>query len=178
MIDLYRQKTICDIILNYAQAFAPNFAYETSLVLKNEDFLTYPASVDKHHCYEGGLLQHTYEVICLAMNLNTLKKDLNTEAIFLGALLHDIGKIEVYYKHIDKYYKKLEYSKTLHISESLRLYQEYFETSKPLLNNVIHIIKSHHGPIEHGSLEEPQTPEAWAVHLADMQSAFCLGGRK
>jgi 3'-5' exoribonuclease len=171
------QLQICYNIHNYARLCAPNYIDQVWELLKNKDFCTFPASPYKHHCYEGGLLQHTNEVIGLALNLCDYNKYLNKESIFLGALLHDVGKIKVYNKDIDTYIYNLEYSKTLHISESLKYYKENF-TNTPLLNNVIHIIKSHHGPIEHGSLEEPETHEAWAVHLADMQSAFCLGGRK
>jgi 3'-5' exoribonuclease len=175
-MDKFRQEALLNAIDNYAKSCIFGIdIYPVFELLKNKDFITFPASIDKHHYCEVGLLQHTYEVICLSINLCVFNSALDKSAIFLGALLHDVGKIKTYLKDEDKYIKTMEYSKTLHISESLKYYKQNF---KHISNSVIHIIKSHHGPIEHGSLEEPQTPEAWAVHLADMQSAFCLGGRK
>ena len=40
-----------------------------------------------------------------------------------------------------------------------------------------HLILSHHGRRDWGAIQEPKTAEAWALHLADMASAFCYESR-
>lgn len=66
-----------------------------------------PASESHHHAHPGGLLAHTLEVVLLAMTLRNgfllplhaptehidRQRDHWTFAVFLAALLHDIGKI-------------------------------------------------------------------------------------
>lgn len=66
-----------------------------------------PASESHHHAHPGGLLAHTLEVLLAAMTLRNgyllplgaptedidRQRDHWTYAVFLGALLHDIGKI-------------------------------------------------------------------------------------
>lgn len=43
---------------------------------------------------------------------------------------------------------------------------------------IAHCILAHHGRLEYGSPVEPQTPEAWAIHLADMTSVLVIAGAK
>ncbi|WP_173272745.1 MobH family relaxase [Thiosulfatimonas sediminis] len=65
-----------------------------------------PASEVHHHAYEGGMLEHNLEVIVNALRIRRgqilppgviaedieRKKDIWTYAVFVSALLHDIGK--------------------------------------------------------------------------------------
>lgn len=64
-----------------------------------EQFYTAKGSHHNHHNYEGGLLEHSFEVAYSAASLGILYKlDHVTVCIsFIAGLLHDIGKIETYY---------------------------------------------------------------------------------
>src|ERR1019366_7427985 len=48
-----------------------------------------------HHATLGGLLQHTYEVLAIALQIARVAKA-DTELVVAGVLLHDIGKTECY----------------------------------------------------------------------------------
>lgn len=150
---------------------------------KDKKFLICPASIDKHHNYEGGLVRHTLEVmkICKSMVETSDKyradrqmKILNLDTILISALLHDYGKTSTYSKIDGEWHKTYDYTKSLHIYKSI-------EKAKQLLNgsnvsqDVVYCIGSHHGRLDYGALWEPKTPEAWVLHLADMSSAFFIG---
>lgn len=157
-------------------------------VVSDPRFTLAPGSSDKHHSYDGGLVQHTYEVMVRSMDgLHFLQsqseKKVDTEVIFLSSLLHDWGKIHVYSQvKPNVWAKTLDYTKSLHIEKS----DEYFWSNvAPVLphsmerkKHISHCIRAHHGRIDYGSLEEPQTTEAWILHLADMYSAFCVSDFK
>lgn len=56
-----------------------------------EAFLTAPASLNYHHNYAGGLLQHSLEVAQICAGL-PLKSQYDRDVLVTAALLHDIGK--------------------------------------------------------------------------------------
>ena len=56
-------------------------------------FFQAPASLNHHHNYPGGLLEHSLEVAEIVADL-PLKTQVETELSIVGALLHDIGKIK------------------------------------------------------------------------------------
>lgn len=58
-----------------------------------ESFLKAPASLNYHHNFSGGLLQHSLEVaqICAALPLKT---QYDRDILITAALLHDIGKVK------------------------------------------------------------------------------------
>lgn len=65
-----------------------------SLHAVNHYFWTCPASIRDHHCYAGGLAQHTVEV---ATMIACSDMDIPDKDIGLAfALLHDIGKVQSY----------------------------------------------------------------------------------
>src|SRR5262249_44338885 len=52
----------------------------------------YPATVDDHHSYAGGLLEHTVGVATLCRETAQLHPRLRGELVLAAALLHDIGR--------------------------------------------------------------------------------------
>lgn len=65
--------------------------------LKESDFLTAPASTKYHSSYEGGLFDHSLNVIhklCHLVVSNNL--DIPLESIYIIGLLHDVCKINTY----------------------------------------------------------------------------------
>ena len=133
-----------------------------------DNFRLAPASTYHHHAYLGGLLEHTWEVYQIILKIHDLF-DVDPEVAMIGAVLHDIGKIWTYeYKTT---LQMTEEGKQLgHIALGLRKLEE-LDLPLPIL----HIIASHHGKREWGALMEPETPEAWAVHYADLVSSRMNG---
>ncbi|ADG12719.1 HDIG domain-containing metalloprotein [Methanocaldococcus infernus] len=122
-----------------------------------------PASINWHHRYEGGLIEHTVAVTKLALKMADVFEEVygvkvNRDYIIAGSLLHDIMKPYNYIKteegfdHYDLF--NLDHL-TLAVAE---LYKREF----PL--EVIKIVASHHGEF---SPTRPQSIEAYIVHYAD-----------
>lgn len=71
--------------------------------IRGTDFYTAPASTRFHNCHEGGLLEHTMNVVNIISDkyhrdllwLERLK-DIEYESVLLSALLHDICKANYY----------------------------------------------------------------------------------
>lgn len=144
---------------------------EKMLSLNYTDFIKKPAAAKHHHNYIGGLLQHTYEVVKTALSISNVY-NVNKDYIITAALFHDIMKIKEYSDDG----KWLEYGDKIgHIVGSSeyfgRLATEYF-VDKTDIENIQHIILSHHGKKEWGSPVEPKTVEAVIVHEADMISSY------
>lgn len=130
-----------------------------------------PAAKKNHHNYQGGLLEHSIEVMNYA---TALGHRYNKDYIIAGSLLHDIGKI-------DKYRWQgaaIEYTNEAHFEEHIaRGYHLVMQCTSTInmdatkCSRLCHIILSHHGNKEWGSPVEPVTPEAYAVHLGDLASS-------
>ena len=149
--------------------------YET--LLKDSAFITCPGSIDLHHNYPGGLVDHTLEVI--KIGLSTIKtldiKDFNTTVFFLAALYHDSGKMWDYEEGISGIWAKTKHCRTIHhISRSAMYWKEIavkHGLHEDLSCKVIHCILSHHGQRAWGSPVSPSSKEAWLLHCSDMVSA-------
>jgi 3'-5' exoribonuclease len=142
--------------------------------LEDKDFVAAfraaPAAVRYHHAYLGGLLEHTLQVLRLALlvlpRYPILRKDLLLAAIFL----HDVGKVQEL-----RYDRPFVYTDAgqllghvvigvLMVSDRARAAGD-FPPEK--LNLLCHCILSHHGEYEFGSPKLPMVPEALAVHYLD-----------
>ena len=55
-------------------------------------FRQLPATVDGHHAYAGGLLEHTVGVATICRELTQLHPRLRGDLLGAGALLHDVGR--------------------------------------------------------------------------------------
>jgi len=71
--------------------------------IRKSDFYTAPASTKHHSCHEGGLLEHSLNVVdCLLNKLSSpvwskiLSEGIDRESLILSALLHDICKSNYY----------------------------------------------------------------------------------
>lgn len=141
---------------------------------------------DKHHCGTGGLLKHVHEVWTFANSMGAANyhlglPKLNRGVMFLGTMFHDYGKIWDYMPKyaegsneivdwVESPHKRMIH----HISRSNMEWVQMatLESIEPAtIDQVSHIILSHHGCRAWGSPVAPATPEAWLVHLADMASA-------
>ena len=125
-----------------------------------EQFLRNPAGMRLHHAYIGGVL-----ATAMAESIGGVDKDL----IVAGALLHDVGKLREISASMGFPYTT-EGRLLGHISMSAAIVQEAAAKARvtgPKLQQLLHIILSHHGEPEKGSPVACATKEAFIVHYAD-----------
>ena len=131
-----------------------------------------PSAMSKHHNYMGGNLEHTVGVLKLCKTISAFY-DLDEDLLFSGAILHDIGKIQTY-----KFEKSLptrtnKEKMISHVIIGDRMIHDIINKNfkdfpEGLKNQLSHLILSHHGRTKWGSPVFPETPEAIALHYADL----------
>ena len=134
-----------------------------------EQFLRNPAGMRLHHAYIGGLLQHSVDVAVLATAMAESIGGVDKDLIVAGALLHDVGKLREISASMGFPYTT-EGRLLGHISMSAAIVQEAAAKARvtgPKLQQLLHIILSHHGEPEKGSPVACATKEAFIVHYAD-----------
>lgn len=146
-------------------------------------FNSSPAARSHHQNYRGGLLEHTSNVYYLVQSHPRC-----TPLALLGALFHDIGKLNCY--TFSTFNGKEQVMKTTycdlfgHFMMGIDIIREFQEKNKILdpddYSLLLNIIGSHHGPIENGwgSIVDPQTVEATMVHYADLMDSRVEGSVK
>lgn len=133
-------------------------------------FLEAPAAVSNHHAYLGGLVEHIVSLAEAAIKLCEAYPALDRDLLVAGAFFHDIGKVEEL-----NVARALEYSDrgrlighivtgVLWIEERARRIPGFPEA---LLDELKHLVLSHHGELEWGSPVQPLTAEAIALHSLD-----------
>ncbi|RQD83938.1 MAG: HD domain-containing protein [Methanocalculus sp. MSAO_Arc2] len=134
-------------------------------------FYEKPAAKKRHHNYAGGLAEHTLETARIAVAMAEAQKSyrLDRDILIAGALLHDIGKALSFERQGIGYVARPEYDLVGHIPLGVTFLSSFkSQLDEQTYLHLLHIIQSHHG--DHGDVT-PRTPEAWAVHLADLASA-------
>ena len=134
-----------------------------------DKFIMNPAGMRMHHAYIGGLLQHSVDVACIAIALAEQIGNVDKDLVVAGALLHDIGKLREISSQIGFPYTN-EGRLLGHIAMSIIIVQEAAAKLKlpaARLEQLQHILLSHHGDNEKGSPVECATKEAFIVHYAD-----------
>lgn len=140
---------------------------------KHPIFFESPGAKIKHHAYKGGLLEHTVQTIefSFAITLNLDNKDiiLDKDLIIAGAVLHDIGKINCYRAEKGFFEITETFLKQEHIINGIKIISQEIKSKK--LDDLIHIIASHHNLKDWGSPIEPTMDEAWIVHFVENLSS-------
>ena len=126
-----------------------------------------PASIQFHHTYEKGLLEHTYAVtklsISVAETINSVYKlELDLDALIAAALVHDIGKLWRMKKGPSGW-QATDLSLDHTMAGTAELYSRHFP------EKVLHIVASHFG--ENGPTP-PGTMEALIFHTVDNMDAL------
>lgn len=140
------------------------------------EWLTAPGAKTIHHAYIGGTLVHTASVAKIAKAIASAMPQANVDLTTAGALLHDIGKLWTY--EMDGLIVTMTPTGILqdHLYMGAR-YVEDLATSlsegedRELILLLVHIILSHHGHQEYGSVIPPMSMEAHIVHAADLLDA-------
>ena len=134
-----------------------------------DKFIMNPAGMRMHHAYIGGLLQHTVDVAGIAIALAEQIGNVDKDLVVAGALLHDVGKLREISSQIGFPYTN-EGRLLGHIAMSVMMVQEAaakLKLPQARLEQLQHILLSHHGDNEKGSPVVCATKEAFIVHYAD-----------
>jgi len=135
-----------------------------------ERFKRCPAAVSYHHATVGGLIEHTTSVTEMAVRVCDHYPQLSRDMLLTGCVLHDIGKMrELAYEEAFSYTVHGELvghvvSGVLMIEEKVRALEGF---PAELLDELRHLILSHHGEFAFGSPKLPMTREALALHYLD-----------
>jgi 3'-5' exoribonuclease len=145
----------------------------------NNYFYRCPAAIYHHHAYEGGLLEHSYQTVKLALIISKQIKimdesaNISMDLVIAGSILHDIGKINCYEIKDGLIVGSNILSEQNHIINGVAIISEHIESEKK--NDLIHIIASHHQITDWGSPVPPQTQEAWIISLIENLSSKIMG---
>ncbi|NIA07980.1 MAG: HD domain-containing protein, partial [Actinobacteria bacterium] len=130
-----------------------------------ERFKSAPAAMTMHHACVGGLIEHTESMLAAARRIMPGYPQLNADLLLTGVFLHDIGKTaELAYTTSINY---TDSGQLLgHLTQGVLILQEKANSASKalggefppeILNQLIHIILSHHGQHEYGSPVLPAT---------------------
>ncbi len=145
----------------------------TRLLLQGEAaerFAVAPAARGMHHAYIGGLLEHTLSMAAVARLLAGHYPYVNLDLLLAGVLLHDVGKADAY--ALDEGFGHSDDGRLVgHIIRgALLIERAATELDFPagMLQELQHLIASHHGTQEWGSPVVPRTLEAVLLHQIDL----------
>ena len=143
------------------------FLEDSELVSK---FKKAPAAKNIHHAYLGGLLEHTVSVCELLLKVVDHYSELNRDLLITAGVFHDIGKVDEF-----TYDLAIEYSEAGrllgHVVLGVKILEEKIskirEFPEELAVLLKHMVVSHHGYLEFGSVKRPKTREAFVLYFID-----------
>jgi 3'-5' exoribonuclease len=107
-------------------------------------FRTLPATLDGHHSYAGGLLEHTVGVATICRETAQLHPRLRTDLLLAAALLHDVGRTRELGRAPT--FRPTEEGRLLgHVHLGLRLIEERAAGLDAVVRaELLHAVASHH----------------------------------
>lgn len=134
-----------------------------------------PAAKAMHHAYLGGLLEHTLQLLNVAVAVCPLYPKINRDIVLVGLFLHDLGKTrELAWDRGFAYTDRgelighiVEGAIMLHDKSQQMMREHGQRLPAHALNVLQHIILSHHTLPEYGAAKVPATPEAIFVAMLD-----------
>lgn len=163
---------IMESIMGYVKRISNMKLYTITKHLIEQNFeklKMYPAASRNHHEFVSGLAFHTLSMLIIADSLVVIYPQLNSDLIYAGILLHDLGKtVELSGPVVPSY--TLEGKLLGHISISQAMIYDAAKELNIEGEEVVllqHMVLSHHGKNEYGSPVLPQIREAEIVYLID-----------
>jgi 3'-5' exoribonuclease len=149
-----------------------------------ERFRRTAAARNYHHARRGGLVEHTAQMMRVAIELAPLYTQLNGDLLLAGILFHDCGKlwenalpesgfvmgydergelvghISIGLELVNSIWRKIS-------AENAETWKNLAPPSEDVRLHLLHLIGAHHGEQQFGSPVSPKTPEAMALHYID-----------
>ena len=149
-----------------------------------ERFRRTAAARRNHHARRGGLVEHTAQMMRVAVSIAPLYPQLNVDLLVAGILLHDSGKlwenalpengfvmdydergelighISIGLELVNSLWRRLS-------SENAESWKQFSPPSEDVRLHLLHLIGAHHGEQQFGSPVVPKTPEAMALNYID-----------
>jgi 3'-5' exoribonuclease len=149
----------------------PNIQRITRHLVKKHQasFLQYPAATKNHHEFVSGLAYHVVSMLDLAKSIATLYPSLDTDLLYSGVILHDLGKVIELSGPISTVYTtegNLLGHITIMVNEIGKAAEELGINGEEI-TVLQHIVLSHHGKAEWGSPKPPLIKEAEILHYID-----------
>jgi len=140
-----------------------------------ELFQEAPAAKAMHHGYLGGLMEHCLSMAKLADLISNHYRGVDRSLLIAGVMLHDIGKLSEL--AMDK--GLIEYTDSGRLKGHLVMGSEMVAEAAAqiddfptgLLQQIQHLILSHHGQLQFGSPTVPMTVEALLLSQIDDMDA-------
>lgn len=148
-----------------------------STLKENEFYFDAPAALYHHHSYKHGLLEHSIQVIDLSLSMLSCLDEgitINPDIIIAGSILHDIGKINCYQFVEGGIDASGILSEQTHMANGIKIISQHMKDCVHL-DDLIHIIASHHRIKDFGAIVEPISNEAWIISVADDLSSKIQG---
>ena len=134
-------------------------------VLTDRDLGSFPATLDGHHSYAGGLLEHTVGVAILCRETAQLHPRLRGDLLVASALVHDVGRTLELGR--GPTFRPTEEGRLLgHVHLGLCLIEERAAALEPAVRTeLLHAVASHH------DARAARTAEAAALYCANQLDA-------
>ena len=147
-----------------------------------EAFRAAPAGVKAHHAHRGGLCEHVAAMAKAWLALAELYPEVDRSFVLCGCFLHDLGKTAELdadaftYTTPGQMLGHIQIGCDLLAAEVADLNAARAAEGRPPFPeakrvHLAHLILSHHGTAEHGSVKAPMSPEAVALHAIDTLDA-------
>lgn len=142
------------------------------LIRYRKELLYFPGAMLVHHNIKSGLLYHMYRMLQAGINMAEIYPGINTDLLFSGIILHDIGKIfELCSDESGKVQDYTNEGKLLgHTVQGIKIVTKLsIELGIPEEVSVLieHMIASHHGDESKGAIKKPMFLEAELLHNLD-----------
>lgn len=132
----------------------------------------YPAATTVHHAYQGGLLNHTHQMLHMLEGLYPcLPYRIKVERCILAILFHDYGKVYEYNRQGDTQPDMYLRGHIYIGAHKLQNVLEQHGVEADEVKRIVHCILAHHGQREYGSPVLPCIQEAAIVTYLDNISA-------
>ncbi|OIJ21373.1 3'-5' exoribonuclease YhaM [Anaerobacillus alkalidiazotrophicus] len=134
-----------------------------------EAFLEIPAATKNHHEFVSGLAYHVVSMLDLAKALANLYPSLDTDLLYSGIILHDLGKVIELSGPVGTTYTvegKLIGHISIMVNEIGQVANELAIEGEEVMV-LQHLVLSHHSKGEWGSPKPPLIREAEILHMVD-----------
>lgn len=150
------------------------FVMACMAALPKERLFSCPAGKAVHHAFSGGLIVHTAEIVEICKGVVATfpyPQFIDRDVVFAGATLHDLGKVLTYrIDSVGQPENTTEEYTLGHLYYGMTLAEKVGKERNidpAWLNEVLHVIASHHNRPEYGAIVEPASVEAIIVSQAD-----------